>query len=504
MQLVQQLRPIDGGCGLGRRRRRPRDVRTFACGRLVDRLVVAAQLCAQREHAIDDRLFVLPALLETGQAVALAAELVVDIAAPRADVDAHRRLAVDDRPLDLHRLDAPPRVLDLGGNRVLAHGDAGARRIEQAHRLVGQLARGNVAMGELDGRLDRLVEQLHAMVLLEHACDAAQHEDRFQLVGLGHLHDLESASQRRVLLDVLLVFGPRRGADRAQRAARQCGLEQVGRVAGAGRAAGANQRMHLVDEEDDRLRARLHFVDQLAQPLLELAFHRRAGLQQAEVEREQRNALQLRRHVTARESLREAFDDRRLADAGFAGQDRVVLPAPHQDVDDLADLLVAAGHGVHLALLGFGGEVDRVFLDRLLLAHRRRRHRAGHLAGLATGKTAPVLRTQAVLAALGDDRFEIFREVVGLDLLELPRDREQHIAQARRLQDAEQQVAASDLAVAELQRAVDPGALDRVGNVLGEIGERRRAARQPVERRGDVARQRRRVERVVANDDVDV
>src|ERR1051325_8250174 len=42
-------------------------------------------------------------------------------------------------------------------------------------------------------------------------------------------------------------------------------------------------------------------------------------------------------------------DHRRLADAGLAGQDRVVLPPPGEDVDHLADLPVAADHRVDLA-----------------------------------------------------------------------------------------------------------------------------------------------------------
>ena len=136
--------------------------------------------------------------------------------------------------------------------------------------------------------------------------------------------------------------------DGAQRAARQRRLQQVGGVAGAGRAAGADQRVRLVDEQDDRRRAALHLVDDAAQALLELALHRGAGLQQADVERQQAHALQRGRHVARDDPLREALDDGGLADAGLAGQDRVVLPAAQQDVDDLADLLVAADDRVHL------------------------------------------------------------------------------------------------------------------------------------------------------------
>ena len=49
-------------------------------------------------------------------------------------------------------------------------------------------------------------------------------------------------------------------------------------------------------------------------------------------------SLQRRRHVARGDAQREALDHRGLAHAGLAGEDRVVLPAPHQDVDDLADL----------------------------------------------------------------------------------------------------------------------------------------------------------------------
>ena len=47
----------------------------------------------------------------------------------------------------------------------------------------------------------------------------------------------------------------------------------------------------------------------------------------------------------------EAFDHRGLADAGLAGEDRIVLPPPRQDVDDLADLGIAAEDRIDLARL---------------------------------------------------------------------------------------------------------------------------------------------------------
>ena len=214
-------------------------------------------------------------------------------------IPARRLLAADDRELGLERLDAAAAVLHLGRHRVLADGDARARGVEQAHRLVRQLARGNVAVRQLDRRLERLVEQLHAVVRLQRRGHAAHHQQRLVLGRLRHLHHLEAARERRILLDVLLVLGPGGGGDGAQLAARQRRLQQVGRVAGAGRAARADQRVRLVDEQDDRLGRRLHLVDDLAQAVLELALHARARLQQAHVERAQRHVLEHRRHVAA-------------------------------------------------------------------------------------------------------------------------------------------------------------------------------------------------------------
>jgi hypothetical protein len=67
------------------------------------------------------------------------------------------------------------------------------------------------------------------------------------------------------------------------------------------------------------------FVDHAAQALLELALHAGAGLQQADVQRQQLHVLELRRHVAARDAQGKAFDHRRLAHAGLARQERVVL-----------------------------------------------------------------------------------------------------------------------------------------------------------------------------------
>ena len=148
--------------------------------------------------------------------------------------------------------------------------------------------------------------------------------------------------------------------------------------------------------------AGLHLVDDAAQPVLELALHAGTCLQQAEIERTQRHALQPGRHVAGREPQGEAFHHRGLADAGLAGEDRIVLPPPRQDVDDLADFAVASEDRIDLAGPRLRGQIGGELVER---AGAARRHRRGvaRLSRLA-GRRCLHLRR---FGAVGGDRREV-------------------------------------------------------------------------------------------------
>ena len=104
------------------------------------------------------------------------------------------------------------------------------------------------------------------------------------------------------------------------------------------------------------------------EPLLELAAVLRAREQRADVERPDALALQALGHVARDDALREPLDDRGLADAGLADQHRVVLRPAREDLDDAADLLVAADDRIELAGLRERGQVAPVLLERLVRA----------------------------------------------------------------------------------------------------------------------------------------
>ena len=200
-------------------------------------------------------------------------------------------------------------------------------------------------------------------MLLVFVLQPAQDRDGVLDRRLRDEHRLEPACQCGVLFDVLAVLVERGGADAVQFAPRQCRLQQIGRIHGAVGLAGADQGVHLVDEQDDAALGRGDFLQDGLQPLLELAAVFGAGNHRAHVERQQLLVLQALRHVAVENSQRQTLDDGGLADAGFADQHRIVLGAPGQHLDGAADFLVAPDHRIELAVACGLGQVAGIFLQ---------------------------------------------------------------------------------------------------------------------------------------------
>src|ERR1051325_5999932 len=122
------------------------------------------------------------------------------------------------------------------------------------------------------------------------------------------------------------IFVERRRADALQLAAAECGLDDVRRVHRAFGRAGADDRVQLVDEENDVLRA-ANLVHDRFDAFFELAAILRAGDHEREVERDDAFVAEQFGNVSGGNFLRESFDDRGLAHAGFAEENRIVLRA---------------------------------------------------------------------------------------------------------------------------------------------------------------------------------
>ena len=148
-------------------------------------------------------------------------------------------------------------------------------------------------------------------------------------------------------------------------ATREHRLEQVARVHRALGCACADDRVKLVDEEDDFAVGGSDLLQDGLQTFLELAAVFCARDQRAHVERNQAAVLEPLGDVACGDTHREAFDDGCFADARLADEHGVVFGTAAQNLDDAADFLVTPDDGVEFALMGELREVLAVFCKRL-------------------------------------------------------------------------------------------------------------------------------------------
>ena len=388
-------------------------------GELVSLDALGVQLGAQVADLVVAGLLRIPAGLEAAQLLASVRELVLQLLQALL---AGRILGL----LELHLLhlvarDLALQLVDLLRGGVELHAQVRCRLIDQIDGLVGQLTAGNIAVRERRGGDQRVVADRHLVVRLVTLLQATQNRDRVLHARLAHEHLLETTLKRRVLLDVLAVLVQRGRADQAKLAARQHGLEHVAGIHRAFGRASADDRMNLVDERDDLAVGVLDFVEHALEALLELATILRAGNHRPQIEADELLVLQRGRHIAGHDTLGEALHDGGLADAGLADQHRVVLGAAAQDLDHTADLLITPDHRVELTLLGAGGQIGGVLLQRLVAALSVRAGDLGTAAhagdGLAQRRGRHAVRLEDVRALVRRGCGDADEQVLGGDVL---------------------------------------------------------------------------------------
>ncbi|MGY3470862.1 hypothetical protein ACVW0I_007733 [Bradyrhizobium sp. LM6.11] len=302
--------------------------------------------------------------------------------------------------LDLEPDDLAVERIQLFRLGIDLHLQPRGRLVHEVDGLVREEAVGDVAVGQRRRRHECGIGDPHTMVLLVFVLQPAQDRDRILDRGLADEDRLEAPRQCRILLDMLAILVKRGRADAMQLAARKRGLEQVRCVHRAIALARANQRVHLVNEQDEIAVARGHLLKHGLQPLLELAAIFRAGDQRTEVQRQQLLVLQALRHIAIDNAQRQALGDGGFADAGLADQNGIVLGPARQHLDRTADLLVAADDRIELAVARRLGQVARIFLQRVIGVLGGRGIRGPALAQ-RLDRRIEVLRSDA---ALGEDR----------------------------------------------------------------------------------------------------
>ena len=304
--------------------------------------------------------------------------------------------------------------------------------VDEVDGLVRQVALGQVARREAHRGIEGVVADGHAVVVLVAGAQAAQDGQRVLRRGLLHVDGGEAPLERRILLDAAVLV-ERGGPDGAQLAAREGGLHEVARVDGALRAARPDDRVQLVDEEDDAAVAGAHLLHDGLEALLEFAAELGPREERPHVERAQRLVAQAIGHVAVGDALGEALHDGGLAHARLADDDRVVLGAAVQDLHEAAHLGLAPDDRVQPALPRQPREVHAVALEALVAAFGGGAGDAGAAADFTQGAVDGLLvhaqpGQQAggpALLVVGDgdeqvlDAHVLVREAVGLGVRRL-------------------------------------------------------------------------------------
>src|SRR5262249_48731522 len=221
-------------------------------------------------------------------------------------------------------LDLGVEFLEVGGSGHGLEADAGARLVDDVNGLVGQAASRDVAVGQLDGGLQRLVLDLDAVMGLVAVAQPTQDLDRLALGGGIDDDLLEASFQGPVLLDVLAVLVQGGGADALDLTARQRWLEDVGGVDGALGSAGPDQGVQLVDEQDGVAGA-ADLVHDGLDAFLELSAVLGAGDHHGQIEHDDAAVPQQFGGIAPDNHLGASLDAGGLAPARPAPQPRVAL-----------------------------------------------------------------------------------------------------------------------------------------------------------------------------------
>ncbi|MNS52490.1 hypothetical protein D3C72_852070 [compost metagenome] len=237
------------------------------------------------------------------------------------------RLLLQGFAFDLQLNDAAVQFVQFFRLGIHLHAKTRSGFVHQVDCLIRQEPVGDVAVGKRRSCNKGGIRDTNLVVLFVFFLQPAQDRDRVLNGRLIHQHRLETAGKGRILFHMLAIFIERGGADAVQLTAGKGGLQEVGRVHRAIGLAGADQRVHLVDEQDDAAVFGLHLVQHSLQTLFKLTAIFRTGNQRAHIERHQLLVLQAFGHVAIDDAQRKTFGNRRFTDAGFTDQHGIVLGA---------------------------------------------------------------------------------------------------------------------------------------------------------------------------------
>ena len=283
---------------------------------------------------------------------------------------------------------------------------------------------------------------MHLVVLFVLDAQALENLDGILRVGRVHENRLEAAFQGRILLDVLAVFVNGCRANALEFTTCKGRLKDIARIEAAFGTTRPHDGVEFVDKENHGIAHALEFHDEALHAFLELAAVLGTGNHGRHVERHDALVHEQVGNLLLHDLLRKAFDDGRLAHAGFTDEGRVVLLAAAEDLDKAFDFGFAPDNRVELACTRHRGEVATEVVENRGLGLGAAAHLALALRR-PLGIIGNVLRSIAFVAML-----ELVEHLLEVFVRDIVRGENAHRRGIHLLQDGKHQVFRADVLVA--------------------------------------------------------
>ncbi len=200
-------------------------------------------------HTADAALFVLPLRFHLRKAVALIGQLLLQIGQMRRRDGIGFLFQCGFFDFQLHDLSG--NLVHFGRHGIHFRADHCTGFVYEVDRLIRQETVGDIAVREGRCRDQRRIVNLDAVIDLVALLQTSEDRDCILDGRLTDLHRLEAAFQCGILFDIFAVFIERCRTDAVQLAACEHRLQQIAGIHRAVGLARADDRMQLINEQQD-------------------------------------------------------------------------------------------------------------------------------------------------------------------------------------------------------------------------------------------------------------
>ncbi len=181
---------------------------------------------------------------------------------------------------------------------------------------------------------------------------------------------LETAFQSRILFNILTVFIQCGRTDTMKLATSQHRLQHIAGIECTVCLTCTNNRMQLINKQDDLSITVLHILKNGFQTLFKFTTILRTCNQCTHIQCKNLLILQSVRNITIHNPLGKTFDNCSLTNTGFTDQNRVILRLTGKDTNHVPDLFITANHRIKLLFFCLLHKILTILLQGIISSFR--------------------------------------------------------------------------------------------------------------------------------------